>query len=109
MSCSAFGVYTAVRLGPDKRSTSGEVLLSVPSSDGRVPPEVRALWIPGEVAICWSAPPVEIRRLSSQGLASVRGARLRRRLAKDVPLFAAEFEQRELSRRPGFFAGQESC
>ncbi|MGE4048619.1 MAG: hypothetical protein AB7F35_27435 [Acetobacteraceae bacterium] len=101
------GFYSAVRLGPDKTPAKGEVLLEMPATTAGIPPEIRVLWVPGEVAICWRGNHKAMRPLSETGLASVRQKRLARRLEKDVPLFANEFTRRELGRRLTFYAGKQ--
>jgi hypothetical protein len=102
------GIYYAVRLGPDKNPAKGTVLHQVPS-DGRggIPPEILDLWRPGEVAVVWGSTQ-ELRQLPEATLAKVRRTRLRRKLQRKLPLLADVLEQRELARRPEFFAGKRT-
>ena len=48
----------------------------------------------------------EPRRLSKEGLASVRRKRLRARLDKSAPLFADELFDQEIERNPSYYAGE---
>lgn len=97
--------YSAVRLGPNMNPSKGEVLLRVPATGQGIPTEIMTLWQPGKVAVVWSCT-MELRQLSEAGLASVRKKRLRRRLDKDVPLFADQLEADAHAKRPEFFAGK---
>jgi hypothetical protein len=107
MSLFPSGTYYAVRLGADKNPAKGEVIASGPGDLVHgIPPEVAALWRPGEVAICWASEE-RIRHLSEKSLAQLRRTRLHNRLQRQVPLFAGELEERELSARPDFFAGKK--
>lgn len=102
----AGGNYFAVQLGPDKNPAHGTRIAEAPANhDGTCPEVIKDLWRAGEVAICFSHETV-IRQLSQEGLASVRQKRLRARLEKQVPLFAAEYERRELEQKPDFYAGE---
>lgn len=94
------GEWTAVRLPQSKRPSEGTVI-----ARGDHPQDVEHLWEPGVVAICWTEAPSPVRRLSQDGLARVRRARLRRRLEKKCPLFADQLFDQELAARPDYFAG----
>ena len=99
------GIWSAVRLGPDKRPSNGTVLLKIESDSTEPPPEIKALWVAGEVSICWSSNE-ELRELSQESLAKLRRTRLHNKLQRTAPLFADELEQREMEERPDFFAGR---
>lgn len=73
------------------------------------PAEVMDLWVPGAgYCVSWQLVTQQpIRRWSTEAKAAARRRNLRRRLEKKVPLFADMFEQAELARRPGYFAGGE--
>lgn len=47
------------------------------------------------------------RRFSPERKARIRTRNLRDRLARDVPLFAEEYYERELARRPAYFSGRD--
>ena len=47
------------------------------------------------------------RRWSKETKGRVRKKRLESRLAKRLPLFAEQFAQAEISRRPQYFAGED--
>lgn len=52
---------------------------------------------------CWSPVVGEVRRWSPEKKAQARKRNLRRRLEKQVPLFADHYEAEELARRPSYF------
>jgi hypothetical protein len=68
--------------------------------------EVAPFWKAGEVAICWTYDQNPPRQLSKQSLASVRQKRLRRKLEKKHPLFAAPLFDQEIEQRADFFKGE---
>ena len=94
------GVWHAVRLGPCKRPSNGTIVAEGPTEDS-----VIEHWVAGEVVITWTDT-TPIRRLKPESLAKRRRTRLRTKLSKAVPLFAEEFEARELAARPDFYAGK---
>lgn len=96
------GEWTAVRLGRDKRPSTGTVI-----ARGDTEADVLPFWKAGEVAICWSyhAPPP--KRLSAAQLGNVRRQRLRRRLEQKHPLFWRELYAQELRDRPDYFDPKE--
>lgn len=102
---STTGTYYAVRLGPDKNPSRGEVIHVSPGSGHGIPDDIMALWKPGEVAVVWGYDK-PLRQLSEAGLASVRQKRLRRRLDARVPLLAEVIEEQEHAAKPDFFAGK---
>lgn len=97
--------YYAIRSGPDKNPAHGEIIARAEAHGSLVPPEIAALWVPGEVAIGW-VDDKPIRHLPEESLARLRHTRLRTKLQREMPLFAEEFEQRERARRPEFYAGK---
>lgn len=72
------------------------------------PSEVESLWRPGTgyiVSIDFGA--LEpVKRWSEERRATTRRRNLARRVANAVPLFAEEFEARELAARPEYFQGK---
>lgn len=70
--------------------------------------EVAPYWKAGEVAICWTYDQDPPKQLSKESLASVRQKRLRRKLDKKHPLFAAQLFEEELKRNPDFYAGERN-
>lgn len=96
------GQWTAVKLGSDKRPSSGTVI-----ARGDTEADVLPFWVAGEVAICWSYAAPEPRRLSAAQLGNVRRKRLRRRLDKQAPLFAAQLYAEELRNRPDYYDPKE--
>jgi len=97
------GTYSAIRLGPDKRPSNGTTIATAQSTGGGCPPEIDALWVPGEVVIAWNAPDIPRKRLSPASLGSVRRKRLMRRLEKKHPLFAAQLFEAETTARKSHF------
>jgi len=97
--------WQAIQLGPDKNPAKGTVIAEAPALAGNeIPAEIRQLWRPGEVAMCFSdARP--LKKLSKESLASFRRKRLKTRLDKKFPLFADQLFNRELEQRPDHFAG----
>lgn len=100
------GTYTAVKLGPDFRPSTGETIASAKSMAGEIPASISALWEPGRVVICWNADAPPPKQWPKESLASARRKRLRRRLETKLPLFADEMEARELAARPSFYNGE---
>lgn len=100
------GVYQAIRLGADKRPSTGTVIAAAPDTGGGIPPAILALWVPGQVAIAWTAEHRPIRRLTADSLAQLRRKRLRRQLDRKHPLIAAQLYEQELAARPAFYAGE---
>jgi len=92
--------YSAIRLGPCKNPSRGTVI-ATGSKDA-----MDALWVPGEIVICWNSNPPPIKPLSQESLAKRRKTTTRNRLAKKFPLFADELFERELAERPAHFAGE---
>jgi hypothetical protein len=100
------GTYYAVRLAADKNPARGTVIAEAPATGHGIPESILALWKPAEICVVWSRPLEPPRQLPEESLARVRQKRLRRRLEKDVPLFADELKQKEHAKRPEFFAGK---
>ena len=94
------GYYTAVEMVNNR--PVGRVLATGTAE------EVDPYWVPGKVAICWNGIYPERRKLSKEGLASVRQKRLRRRLERKFPLFADALFEEELAKKPEFFAGERA-
>lgn len=82
-------------------------LLSVDVEVGApVPEAIKSRWRPGTgYAICVDFPQLPIKRWSPERKASVRKARLARRIQKQAPLFAEELIERELQGREAYFSG----
>ena len=87
-----------------KNPSRGTVIASAPGDGMECPDHIKALWRAGEVVLSWSYTR-PIKQLSTSGLAKVRTARLRRRLERDVPLFADEIFRQQLEKKPEFYAG----
>lgn len=85
-----WGVYSAVRLDSQMRPR-GPLLARAPCQPGgAVPPEISALWRPGEVAICWNTnEPAVIRKLSAEAKAKRAATRKRNKLIRHYPLIAS--------------------
>lgn len=56
--------------------------------------------------IGWSVAHTPVKRLPKKSLASRRQKRTKNRLVKKFPLFAEEFYEEDLKRRPEYFAGE---
>lgn len=101
------GTYYAVRLGPDRNPARGTVIAEAAADGCDVPPSIRALWQPGQVAIVWNSDEA-LRQLAPETLAKRRLTRMRNKLARTAPLFADQLEARELAERPDFYAGKRT-
>jgi hypothetical protein len=71
---------------------------------------------PEDIEQCWKANegysvyirhvPPPVKRLGKEQLAKLRRGRLERRMREKYPLFAEEFIQAELKKKPGYYAGE---
>lgn len=73
------------------------------------PAELESLWKPGAgyvVALDFQLPDAPMRRWSKEAKGRVRRNNLAKRLQRQVPLFADELYERETTKRPAYFAGE---
>ncbi|WP_216327911.1 hypothetical protein [Deinococcus aestuarii] len=106
--------YTPYKEPPDGMArVQLTVRVEVPPGKGSpgAPPEIMARWHElGGPGCGWSIcsqfiePPVKVR--SQEHRARQRTQNLERRATKKAPLFAEQIIHRELTRRPGYFAGE---
>ena len=85
-----------------------ELVMAEVAAGTPCPPEVAKRWTPGTgyaVSIDFLEP-LTIKRWSDDRKADTRRRNLVRRLEATAPLFADELAERELSARPGYFAGK---
>lgn len=92
---------------PDGRGVIKELYFPLGHRHLRVcPPEILKAHVPGSgYGIYWSAVSAIPKKLPQDKLASVRQKRLRRRMEEKYPLFAEQFIDEEMQKRPEFYAG----
>jgi len=96
--------YQAIRLGADKKPSNGTVIASMPVlPGGGCPPEIDALWVPGQVCIAWVPYIPPVKRLAPASLGSRRRKLLKKKLERQHPLLASVLYEQALAAEPDRF------